>query len=218
MAITNSIESPIVVLGYPRSGTSLTAGLIHLHGAWAGICRAADGRNPKGFYENKEINRILTSNKNVDVIKLKKKIEKIIISQGYTGGSWVMKHAVPKWVSWLGYPNVKFVCCFRDLDEIYESHLRVWKYNEEEIGRKGRWWRKEKLIEQATKHQTIMTNIIKEHGGFTIFPKMFTESNKGETLAYHLLKFCGLPFYTNVFNDFVDKSLWNGGSKCQAKD
>ena len=206
---STKVESPIVVLGYPRSGTSLVAGLIHLHGAWAGECRQADGRNPKGFFENKEINRNLTSKKH-DGPKLRAKIEKIVLSQGYVGGPWVVKHAVPKWISWLGFPDVKWVCCFRDPDEIYESHLRVWKYNEEIIGRTGRWWRKEKLISQAKKHQEIMTFILNKYNGIDIHPAQLTKSFDTTGIG-RVLEFCGFVLDEEIVKSFVDMSLWNRG-------
>ncbi len=52
------IPEPIVVLGCPRSGTSLVAGLLHAHGVWVGDCRAADEHNPRGYFENKAIAKL----------------------------------------------------------------------------------------------------------------------------------------------------------------
>lgn len=44
---------PILVTGLPRSGTSLTAGVLHLCGAFVGQCVPGKGpANPRGFFEN----------------------------------------------------------------------------------------------------------------------------------------------------------------------
>jgi hypothetical protein len=46
---------PIFVVGLPRSGTSLVAGLLREFGAWTGETVPGSGENPRGFFENNEI-------------------------------------------------------------------------------------------------------------------------------------------------------------------
>jgi hypothetical protein len=46
---------PIFVVGLPRSGTSLVAGLLHEFGAWTGETVPGTGENIRGFFENNEI-------------------------------------------------------------------------------------------------------------------------------------------------------------------
>tara|TARA_R110002124_G_scaffold83738_6_gene218947 strand:+ start:6247 stop:6972 length:726 start_codon:yes stop_codon:yes gene_type:complete len=48
-------KRPIFVLGLPRSGTSMVAGLITEFGVWAGDTIAGGPENPKGFFENRAI-------------------------------------------------------------------------------------------------------------------------------------------------------------------
>jgi len=49
----NHFDSPIFVLGLPRSGTSLVAGALKICGAWLGDTVPGGGEeNPKGFFEN----------------------------------------------------------------------------------------------------------------------------------------------------------------------
>jgi hypothetical protein len=45
-------EAPIFVLGLPRSGTSLVAGLLAQCGVWTGTTVPAGPENPRGFYEH----------------------------------------------------------------------------------------------------------------------------------------------------------------------
>lgn len=48
-------KRPIFVLGLPRSGTSMVAGLVKEFGVWAGTTVQGGPANPKGFFENRPI-------------------------------------------------------------------------------------------------------------------------------------------------------------------
>ncbi len=45
-------ELPIIVTGCARSGTSLTAGVLHLCGAWIGKCTGPTAYKKRGQFEN----------------------------------------------------------------------------------------------------------------------------------------------------------------------
>lgn len=44
----------VIVLGAPRSGTSMTAGMLSLLGVWMGDVRKPDPLNPKGYFEDSD--------------------------------------------------------------------------------------------------------------------------------------------------------------------
>ena len=46
---------PILIVGAPRSGTSVTAGTLYKCGAWVGRMVPADIYNPKGYFENNDL-------------------------------------------------------------------------------------------------------------------------------------------------------------------
>lgn len=50
-----TFERPIFILGLPRSGTSMVAGLIKEFGVWSGNTVQGGPANPKGFFENRPI-------------------------------------------------------------------------------------------------------------------------------------------------------------------
>lgn len=50
-----NINSPILITGCARSGTSFTAGIFHICGAWGGKFVSAGFNNQKGFFENAAI-------------------------------------------------------------------------------------------------------------------------------------------------------------------
>lgn len=49
------MKRPILITGIPRSGTSMTAGIIDLCGAYGGETSPPNKYNPKGMYENSNI-------------------------------------------------------------------------------------------------------------------------------------------------------------------
>ena len=58
----NYFDSPIFVLGLPRSGTSLITGSLNICGAWVGSTFSGDANNPEGFFEHIIIRENVTKN------------------------------------------------------------------------------------------------------------------------------------------------------------
>ena len=58
----NYFDSPIFVLGLPRSGTSLITGSLSICGAWIGSTFPGDANNPEGFFEHITIRENVTKN------------------------------------------------------------------------------------------------------------------------------------------------------------
>lgn len=52
-------KNPVIVLGSPRGGTSLTAGILHQLGVDMGDIREPDPENPKGYFEDKNFLSLL---------------------------------------------------------------------------------------------------------------------------------------------------------------
>lgn len=50
---------PILIAGCPRSGTSMTAGILHAHGVAVGRHRSHAAFNPKGSFENSDMKGLL---------------------------------------------------------------------------------------------------------------------------------------------------------------
>ena len=51
-------QSPILVTGCARSGTSLVAGIVNICGAFGGVTRPGNPANEKGLFENISIQEI----------------------------------------------------------------------------------------------------------------------------------------------------------------
>ncbi|MBS3742516.1 MAG: hypothetical protein KGY69_13220 [Bacteroidales bacterium] len=191
------ISSPIIVLGFPRSGTSLTAGLLHQHGVWVGICRGPDPRNPKGFFENQKFTSYLKKGKPItyDIAK------DILYSQGYKGGPWLVKHSVKgKWNMWNKF-NPLFILCFRDIEDIIESQRKVDLFKYGSLQKDER--KERKKINETIQ---IMEHISKNHNSVCIKPAQFID--KDFTDIEKIVNMMGLEFNEQACLDFIDPDLW----------
>jgi hypothetical protein len=56
----DNFNSPIFILGLPRSGTSMIAGALEICGAWAGSTVPGEPENPKGYFEHIVLRERLT--------------------------------------------------------------------------------------------------------------------------------------------------------------
>jgi hypothetical protein len=141
-------DIPIFIVGLPRSGTSLVAGLIKTCGAWSGSTVPAGTYNPKGFFENKQIrdgiNKPLLANLGGDEagvtelpslediplsISLRSDIARVLAEQGFTGRSpWMFKDAKLS-LTWpafaAAFPKARWLIVNRQIDDVVDSCLRT---------------------------------------------------------------------------------------------
>lgn len=145
---------PILITGCARSGTSMTAGIIHLCGAFGGNLVGPHSDNKRGMFENLEIrNRIIKPffrrigadprcqnplpdmNKVLRFVKTPNFVEdwgcqvrEIFLKQGCLEGRWFVKD--PKiavhWPIWYAaFPKAKWVIVRRDRSDIIHSCLQT---------------------------------------------------------------------------------------------
>lgn len=137
---------PIIVTGCPRSGTSLTCGLINQAGAFGGEMRGPTNHNKKGMYENRGVVQIfknyLHSNgydpkaqsilpgpdTAPDYPDLRRDVESIMKRDGYKGGPWFFKtvkgcHFWPVIVS--AFPQATWIIVERPRDQVVRSLLKT---------------------------------------------------------------------------------------------
>ena len=134
-------QSPILVTGCPRSGTSLVGTAIHMCGAFQGKLIK------RGMFENNKILEevVIPYFKNigadplgqhplpnVDSISIpvdwRKRIEQIIKDEGYSKGQWVYKDSRLSliWPVWnYAFPNAKWIIVRRRTGDIVQSCLKT---------------------------------------------------------------------------------------------
>ena len=142
-------KTPIFVLGLPRSGTSLVAGVLKICGAWLGNTVPGGGQeNPKGFFENiylrEQINKTILNALKVDPLGvnllpdssnlppingLTEMIEQGLQADGYGYTQpWLFKDAkiTLLWPAYLkAFPNAHWVIVRRDSKHIISSCLNT---------------------------------------------------------------------------------------------
>ena len=141
-------DNPIIILGIPRSGTSLLAGLWSLTGIWTGPTTPPSINNIKGFFENREIrdkstykilrdNGYCTRGQNPipqpdDVLKSQFDLHNSIMTmaqvQGYTEGPWMFKNAkiTLMWKLWYDmFPKAEYFITKRRDEDIIKSCLKT---------------------------------------------------------------------------------------------
>jgi len=142
-------RQPIFVTGTARSGTSLTAGSLHLCGAWVGETVPGGGtENPSGFFENsamrEDIVKKMLSSENAcpfgvqtlpDLARLRARpklaqtVLRSIHKQGYQGDKpWLFKDAKLSllWPVWKkAFPDAHWVIVRRPREQIIQSCLRT---------------------------------------------------------------------------------------------
>lgn len=147
------MKDPIIVTGCARSGTSLTAGVIYLCGAFGGNLAGPQRENKRGMFENLEIrngvikpflrkigadpqcqkplpnmNRVRDFLSDGFVTNWRNQVRKIYLKHGYYDGPWFCKD--PKitvhWPIWnAAFPEAKWVIVRRDGQDIINSCLKT---------------------------------------------------------------------------------------------
>lgn len=124
--------SPFVVLGAPRSGTSLVTGLLALHGVWTGTCKDGDWRNPKGYFESQPIKqllltyagRLIHAAREAEPLaqgRWQELVSRAIIEDGYSGGLWAAKHGAVYAPLWEPDFEPIWINVWRDPDAVLKS-------------------------------------------------------------------------------------------------
>jgi len=216
-------QDPIIITGCARSGTSLTAGIIHLSGIWGGKVLGPTPANPKGQFENREIidkvEKVYLSSIGMDPrgqdpipsftdlaidYDRRKKVLDIIKGQGYQGGPWYFKDAkaILSWPIWNhAFPQAKWVIVLRAPSKIAESCLRT-SFMRAFSDSKG--W-----VNWARKHHNLCRDLESKHSTRVqqFYPDyLFTT---GPDYAKNLVKFVNGNWDKEQIEAFIDPALWH---------
>lgn len=147
-------DSPILVTGFPRSGTSVTAGVLHHCGAYVNTkdpLRPPDEHNPTGYFESIGLN---VAQACVQISKVsrgrtprraygfdfKKRISEALLDDGYRGGPWLYKsvgisQCIDEWIT--AFPNAHIIVVRRPKYDAIASNLEIEKCRK--LGN-ALWW------------------------------------------------------------------------------
>lgn len=222
-------DRPILITGCARSGTSMTAGIIHLAGAHGGDCFGTTRFNRKGMFENKKIRQHLVKpflrSINVDPLGQKplpdieavklvsnKTVEEwrsfvvnTMRSEGYNGnGHWFYKGAKMclKWPVWQrAFPEARWIIVRRHSEDIVRSCLKT-SFMKAYKTREG--W-----LEWVEQHKERFLEM--EAAGMDIqyvWPQKMIDFDLKE-IKNVILKL-GLDWDQQKVEDFIEPAYWSG--------
>lgn len=218
-------EPPILVTGCARSGTSMTAGILSVLGAWGGEMSGPTKHNRKGMFENAEIRSIVKLYLhlcNVDpkgqyplpnindlrpIANWKNRITGIMERQGCPFDSWFYKGAKMCliWPIWHNaFPKAKWIIVRRSDDDIVYSCMRTGFMNNHSTEKGWHSWVDHHKENFKQMHEAGLQ--IKE-----LWPSKFVEGDYTE--LKEVMEWAGLPWNEESINAFVDKKLFHRGGK-----
>jgi hypothetical protein len=138
---------PILITGCARSGTSMTAGIFQLCGAFGGEVSGPNRHNKRGMFENVQVREGIVKpylrsigmdalgqwplpdiDNLVSIDNLKEQVESLMISEGYSSGAWYVKQAkfclIWTAIIW-AFPNAKWIIVRRTDEDIINSCLKT---------------------------------------------------------------------------------------------
>lgn len=186
---------PIVIIGMPRSFTSLTAGIFRDHGVWFGNHKTTNYA-PTGSCENFRMKRVLKSHSGPIVHSgdvcpefpgFKEKMEAIKRDEGYESGPWGAKHSAMYCTVWSDY-NPRFICCRRPMEQVLKSGERVGFISTNETAYK--------------KHYEVMDRLVEQGGAVDVFGEKYFEGDWSD--LEKAFEFCDLEFDEKIAENLLD--------------
>jgi hypothetical protein len=194
-----NFDEPIIIIGSPRSGTSLTAQIFSAHGVWSGTSRSPDEWNPMGYYENVMLTELRYRMGHGDGMD-RDHVHDLIMADSYTGGPWMVKHSPPTWRMWRQF-TPKWVLVRRNQDDIVRSRIRC-----------GQWDMTEAEHRIAVETDAATLDAIHDYiGGVNVWPEYFFENQWKE--LDRAFDYAGLTLNTDEAKARLDLSLWNTAEK-----
>ena len=206
----------------------MVAGLLKCSGAWTGNTIAADGSNPKGYFEHQiirehVIKKVLTAlgsdplgvsslpplQASLEINGLRGSLHTIISREGYGGAvPWLYKDAKLSliWPAFhKAFPEAQWVVVRRDPEQIIASCMRT-PFMQQHSLDKTFWVR---FVEAYLRRLRSLTDTIS--GAITLDADPILNGEFADlSMAIHS---CGLEFNANVVADFVSPEYWHANEK-----
>ena len=223
---------PILITGCARSGTSLVAGAINICGAFGGNMSGPNRNNAKGMFENVRIRNCITKpylrdigcdalgqyplpdiNKLTIPYDWRRRIEQVMIEDGYKSGPWFYKGAKMGlfWPVWhYAFPNAKWIIVRRKSSDIVNSCVKTSfmrafqnEKNQKAVGASTEeagwlWW--------VHQHEQRFIDMIQAGVNIKIvWPERMVGGDYQQIME--TMNWLGLPWKSEVLS-FIDPKLW----------
>jgi len=231
------MPAPILITGAARSGTSMVAGVINICGAFGGNMSGPNKHNQKGMFENAHIrNKIVKPylrglgldplgqyplpdvNSLLIPVNWRKRIEQVLIREGYKEGPWMYKGAKMclMWPVWnFAFPDAKWIIVRRRTGDIVQSCLKTGfmrAFESPEFRRMvGASDVKEGWIWWVRQHEKRFVEMITEGLNCKIvWPERMVRGDYQQIMD--TIEWVGLEWKSEVLN-FIDPKLWKARRK-----
>ncbi len=231
------VESPIIVTGCPRSGTSIISGMLEICGAFAGTIPQPTKHETRGMGENRVIYEdvvkpyiqslqadpsgqwpLMDSEKLMIPIDWELMISDALHKDGYMGGKWLYKSntAALMWKVWsYAYPSAKWVLVRRRTGDIVSSCLQTsyMKAFKNPAYRKeiGAETESEAWIHWVHKYEEAFVGMLTAGVNCkVVWPERFVRNDYQQ--LYEVIEWVGLEWKSSVA-DYLDPKLWKNERK-----
>lgn len=231
-------ESPIIVTGCPRSGTSIVSGMLEICGAFVGTSPQPVKNDTRGMGENKSIYDTVVKPFIQHSMKADPAgqwplvdMEKIMIpidwelmvadalhKDGYKGGKWLYKSntAALIWKVWsYAYPNAKWIIVRRRTGDIissclHTSHMKAFK-NPDYRAEIGAETEKDAWTYWVRRYEAAFVDMLTAGVNCkVVWPERFVSSDYHQ--LYEVIEWVGLKWESSVV-DYIDPKLWRKDRK-----
>jgi len=218
------MNNPILITGVPRSGTSMTAGILSLCGLWGGKMVGPTKWNTRGMFENSAVRNTVIKpylrsigvdplgqfplppediiDHPFEATVLKAKVLHLFEEQGLNGKRWFYKEPkiVIMWKLWHeAFPEATFVVVRRKRDQIINSCLRTGFMRAFDNYDGWKWW--------TDNYLNRIKNMKKEISNFhEIWPEKMIDGDLFE--IKQLVKNIGLEWNFAAVKNFIEPNLW----------
>lgn len=193
-------QSPILIAGPTRCGTTMIAGLLHFHGVWIGKARvtAYPQTNSLLGTENTEIKQFLKKWAGDGAGDFRQKLMKMV----KTDGPWLLKtvqilHKADRFLD--AFPSATWLLPTRPFDDIVESQMRHpgMPGSREARARKVRWCQERQ-------------NMVAERANKVLRVDAHAMAKGSEEVAREMIEFCGFTFDRGIWAGWIDPGMWHG--------
>lgn len=222
------IDHPIFLTGCARSGTSMTAGVINICGAWGGKLAGPTPSNKKGMFENREVVNTMMKPclsalgydpmgqdplptdvevfRRGDASKWRDSFHQIMHSQGYDGKQRLFYKGAKMALMWplwhRAFPKANWIIVRRLDEDIVNSCMKTnfMRAFRETAGWHG-WVDEHKKRFEEMKREGL--NIME------VWPQMMVLGDFKE--IQYVVNELGLEWKEKEVVEFISPKLWNGG-------
>lgn len=201
------MTEPILVMALPRSGSSMTAGILAAHGVWVGPNRNDSRRNRKGDFENTRLKKLVIARYGRGAVSnaipispvdgFKPEVLRVLKIDGYVAGPWLWKGSVMYYPAWHEF-NPTVVVCRRDPEAALQSALRPpFVYRELDTN----------AIRRVIQRHNQELDRLVAAGAYEVDTQAVAMGDFSS--IQRAVEGCGLQFDEKATADFVDPTMWH---------